>query len=72
MKLKTMHPLWENLAHDEKSIKSPTWHKDTLKETEKRVQEGLEADRDWEDAKEELRNRGGCGNQLDMVQSLSK
>ena len=58
-KLKVMHALWEDLARDEDSLESPTWHGDALRETEKRVNSGAEPVRDWDKAKTELRRRAG-------------
>lgn len=56
-KLKAMHTLWEDLAQDDACVESPAWHGDVLKETEARMQAGLEQAQDWEKAKEELRRR---------------
>ena len=58
-KLQTMHLLWEDLAKDADSIESPAWHGDVLRETEERVRTEAEGSRDWEEAKQELRNRAG-------------
>ncbi len=56
-KLRVMHELWEDLARDEAAIESPSWHADALRETEERVQAGIEGVHDWEQAKKELRRR---------------
>jgi hypothetical protein len=56
-KLKAMHTLWEDLAREDDSIESPAWHEHALRETEQRVEAGLEHSRDWEEAKKGLRKR---------------
>lgn len=54
-KIKVMEFLWEELTLDEKEYASPKWHKDELKETEKRMAEGKEEMIDWSEAKRLLR-----------------
>lgn len=54
-KIKVMEFLWEELTIDDKEYTSPEWHKDELKETEKRMAEGREKIIDWSDAKRLLR-----------------
>ncbi len=56
-KLRVMHTLWEDLARDEDAVESPQWHSDALRETERRVHDGVEHAHDWEDAKKRLRAR---------------
>ncbi len=56
-KLRTMHAIWEDLAQDDEAVESPAWHGEALKETEARLQAGVERIWDWEEAKEELRRR---------------
>ncbi|CAN5488844.1 hypothetical protein BH23BAC3_BH23BAC3_36340 [soil metagenome] len=56
-KLRLMHAIWENLVKDENQIKSPEWHEDVLRDTEKRLRSGNERVIDWRDAKEELKKR---------------
>jgi hypothetical protein len=56
-KLRAMHALWEDLAQEDEAVESPAWHGESLKETEERMQSGVERIRDWEEAKEELRRR---------------
>lgn len=56
-KLKVMHALWEDLARDEDSLESPSWHGDALRETEQRMSSGAEQVRNWDEAKSELRRR---------------
>jgi hypothetical protein len=58
-KLRVMHALWEDLAQDENAVQSPGWHEDALRETEERVQSGVEQVRDWSEAKADLRKRAG-------------
>lgn len=56
-KLMIMEAIWEDLQHEETSLESPDWHKEALKETERRYSEGQERIIDWQDAKKELRKR---------------
>jgi hypothetical protein len=56
-KLSAMEALWEDLSRDEKTLESPAWHEDALRETERRVAAGEEKPLDWELAKKELRQR---------------
>ena len=56
-KLRMMHALWEDLAKDESTVESPSWHAEVLRQTEERVRSGTERVRDWEEAKKELRRR---------------
>jgi len=56
-KLKAMPALGEDLARDDDSVESPAWHEHALRETEQRVEAGLEQSRDWEEAKKDLRKR---------------
>ncbi len=54
-KIKMMEFLWEELTLDDKEYLSPKWHKDELKETEKRMADGKEKMIDWSEAKRLLR-----------------
>ena len=56
-KLQAMLAIWEDLAQDGEAVESPAWHGEALKETEERLQTGVERIWDWEEAKEELRRR---------------
>ncbi len=56
-KLQVMEAIWEDLAEEEHSVQSPSWHLESLKETEQRRKEGKETVVDWGDAKKELRKR---------------
>ena len=55
-KIKVMEFLWEELTLEEDKYSSPKWHKDALRETEKRLTEGKEKFIDWNEAKQLLRN----------------
>jgi hypothetical protein len=54
-KLELMEAIWEDLSKT--GIATPAWHEHALKETEKRVSEGLEQPADWKEAKAQLRIR---------------
>ena len=56
-KLRAMEELWESLSSEEARPKSPVWHGDALRETERRYDAGQEKPIDWTLAKRELRER---------------
>ncbi len=56
-KLKMMEALWEDLLSEEKELKSPDWHADSLRQTEKRLKSGKEKLQKWSDARKKLRKR---------------
>ena len=57
-KLQMMEMLWEDLSRKAAEQEAPDWHRQALRETEKRVQSGRETVMDWTDAKQQLRARG--------------
>lgn len=56
-KLKVMEVLWKDISSDEEKYDSPSWHEDALKETEKRMSNGVEEIVDWGIAKKILRKK---------------
>ncbi len=56
-KLRVMEALWKDLSGDEEKYDSPEWHEETLKETEKRMSDGVEEIVDWDSAKKNLRKQ---------------
>ena len=56
-KLKILEILWSDLAADDGSLESPPWHHDELQRTETEFATGTSEVLDWEQAKQELRNR---------------
>ena len=56
-KLHAIETIWEDLARDERQVKSPAWHFDELKAREQRHEAGMEKVLDWNEAKKELRRR---------------
>ncbi len=56
-KLKVMEAIWKDLSSDEENYESPTWHEDVLKETENRINDGIEDIVDWNMAKKNLRKK---------------
>jgi hypothetical protein len=54
-KLMTIEAIWEDLLSSSEYVESPAWHAEALKETESRVEAGLEEPVDWEQAKAKLR-----------------
>jgi hypothetical protein len=56
-KLMAMEALWVDLSREPDRIESPSWHKDVLEETERRVGSGEATFSDWEKAKSSIRAR---------------
>jgi putative addiction module component (TIGR02574 family) len=56
-KLKIIETLWADLAADDESFSSPSWHQEELQKTEADLSAGRIEVIDWEDAKKELRKR---------------
>jgi len=56
-KLRAIETLWEDLARDERQVKSPAWHFDVLQAREQRRQAGKEKLIEWETVKKGLRRR---------------
>ena len=52
-----MEALWVDLSREPDRIESPSWHKDVLEETERRVGSGEATFSDWEKAKSSIRAR---------------
>lgn len=55
-KLRMMELLWTDLTGTSDEIESPSWHRETLSDTAKRVFEGSEIPIDFSTAKEILRS----------------
>jgi putative addiction module component (TIGR02574 family) len=56
-KMKIIEALWSDIAADEQSFESPSWHQDELRKTEADFAAGRIEILDWEDVKKELRQR---------------
>ena len=56
-KLKVMEALWKDLSDEEEKYDSPALHEDALKETENRMNSGIEEIVDWDIAKKNLRKK---------------
>ena len=56
-KLKIVETLWSDLVADDDSFESPAWHEEELGKTEADLAAGRIKERDWEEAKQELRKR---------------
>ncbi|MEZ6175772.1 MAG: addiction module protein [Candidatus Scalinduaceae bacterium] len=54
-RLRAMEAIWKDLSSDEESFESPSWHKDVLKNTENRMNDGIEEVVVWDTAKKNLR-----------------
>ena len=56
-KISAMESIWEDLCQNAGDIASPEWHKDILKEREKKLKSGADSFLDWEDAKKQIRKK---------------
>ncbi|MDR4493261.1 MAG: addiction module protein [Nitrospirales bacterium] len=56
-KLQVMEAIWEDLSQEDHLVESPAWHESQLRDTEQKVQSGIEQTLDWQEAKKELRKR---------------
>lgn len=56
-KLQVMEALWADLTKCGDGVDSPSWHEESLRETEARRAAGQERPVDWDVAKKELRKR---------------
>lgn len=56
-KLSAMELLWDDLARDPESVKSPEWHKTVLDGRRQRAVDGLAQFQDWATAKDKIRNK---------------
>jgi hypothetical protein len=56
-KLQVMEAIWADLSRDPESLESPSWHKEALEETKRRVESGEAVFSDWEKAKVSIRDR---------------
>jgi len=51
-----MEDLWQDLSTNDREVKSPEWHRDTLEERDRLLETGKENLIDWEIAKRHLRD----------------
>jgi putative addiction module component (TIGR02574 family) len=58
-KLDLMEAIWDDLAKDERSLESPDWHEEVLKDREKALAAGKITVSDWDQAKERIRKNTG-------------
>jgi putative addiction module component (TIGR02574 family) len=56
-KLRIIEALWGDLAADQTSFDSPSWHQDELRKTEADFAAGRVEVLDWTEGKKELRHR---------------
>lgn len=56
-KLRIVEALWSDLVENPENFKSPSWHAEALRETERKYARGEIEAIDWEAAKKELRKR---------------
>ncbi|MGI8906983.1 MAG: addiction module protein [Candidatus Sumerlaeaceae bacterium] len=56
-KLRAMEEIWASLEKNADDLPSPAWHAEELRKTEERVAAGESKFIDWEEAKEQIRQR---------------
>ena len=56
-KVQTMEALWQSLSAHPAAVESPAWHKEELRERERKIESGEAKFIDWEKAKADIRRR---------------
>lgn len=59
-KLDLMEAIGDDLAKDEKTLESPCWHEQVLKDREQALATGKATISGWEEAKERIRSNSSC------------
>ncbi|MDY0041320.1 MAG: addiction module protein [Desulforhabdus sp.] len=59
-KVALMEALWDDLARHEKTLDSPDWHEEVLKDREKAIAAGKASFSDWKEAKERIKGNVSC------------
>ena len=59
-KLDLMEAIWDDLARDEKTLESPPWHEEVLRDREEALAAGKLSESDWEEAKLRIRKNVSC------------
>jgi hypothetical protein len=59
-KLDLMESIWEDLAKQERTLESPYWHDEVLRDREKALVAGKAAISNWEEAKDRIRRNVSC------------
>ena len=59
-KLNLMEAIWDDLTIDEKTLESPAWHEDILRDRKKALAAGKITISDWEEAKDRIRKNISC------------
>ena len=59
-KLDLMEAIWDDLSRDEKTLESPAWHEEVLRDREKALAAGKISVSDWEEAKDRIRKNVSC------------
>jgi putative addiction module component (TIGR02574 family) len=54
-KLDLMEAIWDDLARQDKTLESPSWHEEVLKDREQALAAGRATISDWEEAKDRIR-----------------
>jgi len=54
-KLLLMEAIWDDISREEQSLDMPQWHKETLDERERLIEEGKAKFIDWEEAKKQIK-----------------
>ena len=54
-RLDLIEVLWDDITRDERSLESPGWHADILRDRQKALDAGKAKVRDWQEAKKRIR-----------------
>jgi len=54
-KLDLIEVLWDDITRDERSLESPDWHADVLRDRQKALDAGKAKVCDWQEAKKRIR-----------------
>lgn len=56
-KLRTLETIWDDLLKHPEELPVPNWHGDVLAAREQRIQTGSAQFKDWDEAKQSIRER---------------
>ena len=55
-KLKAMEMLWDDICRNSPDFSSPDWHREILEERQRKLKNGSDKFKDWDQAKKDVRN----------------
>jgi putative addiction module component (TIGR02574 family) len=59
-KLDLMEAIWDDLTRHDKTLESPYWHEQVLRDREEALAAGKATVSGWEDAKERIKGKVSC------------